>query len=127
MESLRVSCRLKPLLVHPEITFVVPVTPHVPDLQCVRVIPQLWMGFASAVKASLELLQPKSPSPGSVSAASKALWVAVARGLAEDQLGWWQLMVFLSLGGDFFGRFLFRVGSHFFSPLLNCHRERRKK
>lgn len=85
------------------------------------------MGFASAVKASLELLQPKSPSPGSVSAASKALWVAVARGLAEDQLGWWQLMVFLSLGGDFFGRFLFRVGSHFFSPLLNCHRERRKK
>lgn len=72
---------------HPEFsTFLVPVTPQVPDLQCVRVIPQLWMGFASAVKASLELLQPKSPSPGAGSTGSKALRVAVAQELPEHYL-----------------------------------------
>lgn len=97
---------------HPEIsTFVVPVTHQTPDLQCVRVIPQL---FSSAVKASLKLLQPKSPSPGAVSAGSKALWVAAAQGLAEHQLGSWQLMDSLSLGGDFLVGFSFWLVLLFF-------------
>lgn len=84
------------------------------------------MGFASAVKASLELLQPKSPSPGAGSAGSRALRVAAAQGLAEHHLGWWQVMVFYPLVGVFLVGFSFWLVLLFF-PLIELSQGKKEE